>query len=89
MADVEMKRVKELIAKKDAIENEIKELKEVLESVRTCSYQKDELFYLVTILLLIFFCSKKVLEWMVNWLTAKISHEMTSMFTLLGLQETK
>jgi len=33
MADVSMKKVKDLMAKKDAIEKEIKEFQDVLESV--------------------------------------------------------
>lgn len=38
MADVSMKKVKDLIAKKDAIEKEIKEFQDVLDSVRTLDF---------------------------------------------------
>lgn len=37
MADVSMKKVKDLMAKKDAIEKEIKEFQEVLDSVSLSS----------------------------------------------------
>lgn len=41
MADVPMQKVKDLIAKKDAIEKEIKEFQDVLESVSFIWRQLD------------------------------------------------
>lgn len=41
MADVSMQKVKDLIAKKDAIEKEIKEFQDVLESVSSILKQLD------------------------------------------------
>ena len=41
MADVSMRKVKDLMAKKDAIEKEIKEFQDVLESVSSILQQLD------------------------------------------------
>jgi len=41
MADVSMQKVKDLMAKKDAIEQEIKEFQDVLESVSSIYEQLD------------------------------------------------
>lgn len=41
MADVSMQKVKDLMAKKDAIEKEIKEFQDVLESVSSILKQLD------------------------------------------------
>lgn len=41
MADVSMQKVKDLMAKKDAIEQEIKEFQDVIESVSSIYEQLD------------------------------------------------
>lgn len=78
MADVEMKRVKELMSKKDEIEKEIKEFQEILNSVRNYNclvFRVDE----IKAILLCF--SKKKLEWTVISLTTKAILAMTLMYT--------
>lgn len=59
MADEEMKRVKELIAKKDEIEKEIKEFQEVLESVNIYILYRARFLHIYFIISGIFLTAKR------------------------------